>query len=398
MLLKWNCKREHEGADRRGDYVNSMVNPLKASVKLIQGRIDSSSLQFRLILGSATILILGLGSLVLWMDWEIKQFLIGTQQQNISLDSNRLLAILQNLKIVSLLLISIATIINILYVQRTLFPLQQVLQAMKNQTPALSLNPIRQAPREVRQLIDHWNHRLVYISEMQEQQKQFINGAAHELRTPLSLVYGYLQQAMRRNHNLADSQKEALAMAAAEAKRMTEVLQELLLLARADRGAIPFHLESLVLNELLVELTHPFEQRTICLEADAKPIEIKADRRYLTQVLSRLIDNAVRYAPVDEPIILKLNRREGWAVIQVCDSARADLSARGGGIPLAQQAQIFEPFYRVDPSRTRSTGGFGLGLSIVKALVESMGGSVTVRSIPDQGTTFTLTLPAQGAP
>jgi signal transduction histidine kinase len=376
-----------------------VVNPLKASVKVI--RESFSSLQFRLIFGSTTILILGLGSIVLWIDWEIKQLLIIAQQQNSTLDSTKLLAVLQSLKIASFLLISITTVISILYVRRTLFPLQQVLQAMKDQTPALSFNPIQQVPNEVRQLIDHWNHRLVYISELKEQQKQFINGAAHELRTPLSLVYGYLQQAMRRNHNLVDSQQEALAMAAAEAKRMTKVLQELLVLARADRGTLPFHLESLVLNELLADIagiTQPFEQRTIHLEADARPIEVKADRRYLMQVLSQLLDNAVRYSPVGEPIILKLNRREGWAVIQVCDSARANLSARGRGIPLAQQEHIFEPFYRVDPSRTRSTGGVGLGLSIVRALVESMGGAVTVQSKPDQGTTFTLTLPAQGDP
>jgi signal transduction histidine kinase len=379
--------------------VNSVVSPLKASVKVIQESF--SSLQFRLIFGSTTILILGLGSIALWMDWEIQQLLLDTQQLNSTLDSTKLVAALQNLKIVSLLLITTTTIISILYVRRTLFPLQQVLQEMKDQTPALSLNPIHRAPSEVRQLIDHWNHRLVYISEMKEQQKQFINGAAHELRTPLSLIYGYFQQAMRRDHNLVDSQKEALAMAAAEAKRMTEVLQELLLLARAERGLIPFRLETLVLNELLADIagmTHPFEQRTILFESGARPIEVNADRRYLIQVLGRLIDNAVRYSPVDEPIILKLNRREGWAVIQVCDSASADLSAQSCGIPSAQQAQIFEPFYRVDPSRTRSTGGVGLGLSIVRALIESMGGSVSVQSTPDQGTTFMLTLPALGDP
>ena len=379
--------------------MNSVVNPFKASVKGIQESF--SSLQFRLIFGSTTILILDLGSMALWMDWEIKKLLLDTQQLNSALDSTKLVAVLQSLKIVSLLLITITTIISILYVRRTLFPLQQVLQEMKDQTPALSLNPIHRAPSEVRQLIDYWNHRLVYISEMKEQQKQFINGAAHELRTPLSLIYGYLQQAMRRDHNLVDSQKEALAMAAAEAKRMTEVLQELLLLARVERGVIPFHLETLVLNELLVEvagMTHPFEQRTILFESDARPIEVNADRRYLIQVLGRLIDNAVRYSPVDEPIILKLNRREGWAVIQVCDNASADLSAQSCGIPSAQQARIFEPFYRVDPSRTRSTGGVGLGLSIVRALIESMGGSVSVQSKPDQGTTFTLTLPALGDP
>jgi signal transduction histidine kinase len=379
--------------------VNSVVNRLKTVVKMMSERVALSSLQSRLIFGNTTIFILGLGSVVLWLDWETKPLFMATQQQEMVLDSAKLLAILQSLKLVSLWSLMSVTLISILFIQYVLFPLCQVIQQMENPTNALSVNQINQAPCEVRQLIKQWNHQLVYISEMKEQQRQFIRGAAHELRTPLSLVYGYLQRAIERNQNLTDPQKESLTMAADEAERMTQVLQELLLLARADCGAVPFHLESLRLNDLLVEIAgmaEKFEHHAIRIEADAKPITVKADRRHLMQVLSRLLDNAVKYSPADTSIILKLNRCQDQAVIQVCDSGSADSSGRGQGIPRAQQARIFEPFYRVDPSRTRSTGGVGLGLSIVRALVESMGGSVTVQSKPAQGSTFTLTLPALG--
>ncbi len=379
--------------------MNSVVNRLKAAVKMMPERISLSSLQSRLIFGNTTIFILGLGSLVLWLDWETRPLFMATQQQEIVLDSAKLLAILQSLKLVSLLSLTTVTLISILFIQYVLFPLYQVIQQMQNPIHALSANPINRAPCEVRQLIERWNHQLVYVSEIKEQQKQFIGGAAHELRTPMSLVYGYLQRASRRNQNLTDDQQEALEMAAAEAKRMTQVLQELLILARADRGNMPLHPESLKLNDLLLEIAsmaEKFEQRTIRIEADATLITVKADRRHLVQVLNRLLDNAVRYSPADKPITLRLKCTDDKAIIQVCDSGGADLSVGGQGIPGAQQARIFEPFYRVDPSRTRSTGGVGLGLSIVRALVENMGGSVTVQSKPDQGSTFTLTLPALG--
>jgi signal transduction histidine kinase len=103
------------------------------------------------------------------------------------------------------------------------------------------------------------------------------------------------------------------------------------------------------------------------------------------QVLTQLIDNAAKYSDAIEPITLKLSQTDRWAVIQLCD--------KGCGIALADQRSIFEPFHRVDPSRARSTGGVGLGLSIVKSLVEGMEGQVTVQSTPGIGSTFSITLP-----
>lgn len=98
-----------------------------------------------------------------------------------------------------------------------------------------------------------------------------------------------------------------------------------------------------------------------------------------------LIDNAVKYSESDTPIIVKLNQLEDKAIIQVFD--------QGNGILLQQQAGIFERFYRVDESRSHATGGCGLGLSIVKTLLEGMGGSVSVESKLGEGSTFTISLP-----
>jgi hypothetical protein len=102
-------------------------------------------------------------------------------------------------------------------------------------------------------------------------------------------------------------------------------------------------------------------------------------------VLLNLINNAVKYSDANTPITVKLTQQGEEAIIQVCD--------QGYGIPLQHQSRIFERFYRVDEARTASTGGCGLGLSIVKTLVEGMGGSVSVRSRLGEGSVFTITLP-----
>jgi signal transduction histidine kinase len=104
------------------------------------------------------------------------------------------------------------------------------------------------------------------------------------------------------------------------------------------------------------------------------------------QVLINLLDNAIKYSPPGTPIQLKLSQHQERAIIQVID--------QGYGIPLPHQARIFERFYRVDESRNQTTGGCGLGLSIVKMLVEGMGGNISLESKLGYGSTFTISLPA----
>jgi len=105
-------------------------------------------------------------------------------------------------------------------------------------------------------------------------------------------------------------------------------------------------------------------------------------------VIDHLIQNAIRYSDRDTSIVIGLNQMNDSAIIQVGD--------RGDGIPQSQQALVFEPFHRIDPSRARVTGGTGLGLAIVKTLIEKMGGTISLDSHPGNGTVFTLTLPTLG--
>lgn len=307
--------------------------------------------------------------------------------QDISDEQTMFLAVVQGLGVTSLLILIAITGAIALYIQRSLQPLMQINQlAAKVSATDLGQAKLQcdRAPTEVRELARTYNMMLERLAAAWEQQEQFVSNVSHELRTPLTIVHGYLQSVLRRETNLTTIQRDALETAASEADRTIRLLQDLLDLARADSGHLHFHIEPIVLNALVAEvvgMARQYSNREIAIEATGEII-VLADRYRLKQVLLNLIDNAVKYSDSSQRIALKLDQLE-QARIQVCD--------RGVGIPLQQQARIFERFYRVDESR--STSGYGLGLSIVKTLVDGMGGCVTVSSRLGEGSVFTITLP-----
>ncbi|MGK7877890.1 MAG: sensor histidine kinase [Xenococcaceae cyanobacterium] len=312
--------------------------------------------------------------------------------QDITGDQTMFLSLMRSLSIASLLSIGVMTVAIAFYVERSLQPLQRISQLTEKisaeQLGEAHIN-LENAPSEVKELAQTFDQMLVRLSEAWEHQRQLVSNVSHELRTPLTIVSGYLQSTLRRGDNLTQSQREGLEIAASEAQRTIQLMQDLLDLARADSGHMHFQLEPLVLNELVEEvagMAKKYSDRRIDFQSIPHPIAVKADANRLKQVLLNLIDNAVKYSDSQQPITVKLDQQGEQAIIQVCD--------RGRGIPLKQQARIFERFYRVDEARGRATGGMGLGLSIVKTLVEGMGGSISVGSQLGQGSTFTVTFPA----
>ncbi|WP_392436146.1 sensor histidine kinase [Chlorogloeopsis fritschii PCC 9212] len=309
--------------------------------------------------------------------------------QDISREQLMFLASRRSMGIASFLVIIVITGAIAFYVQRSLQPLRQLSQMTvvisAQDLPQTQLH-LENAPKEVKELAQTFNMMLSRLSQSWEQERQFVSNVSHELRTPLTIVHGYLQSVLRRQHNLTEMQKEALATAASETEHTIRLLQDLLDLARADSGYLHFHIQPCMLNDLVTEIVGMAEQyseRVINIEA-SDIIQVKADRNRLKQVLLNLIDNAVKYSAPDTPIFINLSQQGQEAIIQVCD--------QGDGIPLQYQSRIFERFYRVDESRNHATGGTGLGLSIVKTLVEGMGGSVSVRSRLGEGSVFTVTL------
>jgi hypothetical protein len=131
-------------------------------------------------------------------------------------------------------------------------------------------------------------------------------------------------------------------------------------------------------------MSQQVSQRKIVVQLPPQLVEVETDRDRAKQVLINLIDNALKYSPETEPVTV--------AVIPAGEKVLIEVRDRGDGIALHHQTRIFERFYRVDEARTRS-GGTGLGLAIVKTLLEQMGGQITLRSQPNQGSTFIVTLP-----
>lgn len=291
------------------------------------------------------------------------------------------------------ILVTLLTMIAISHrIRRSLQPLQD----MSQMAGAISADDLREAklqlnhaPTEVKELAQTFNMMLSRLSDAWEQQRQFVSNISHELRTPLTVVLGYLQSLLRRSANFNDYQKEALETAASEADRTVRLLQDLLDLARADSGYMQYRLEPVVLNDLVqevIEMTEKFSDRTIQVKS-VETITAHVDHDRLKQVLINLTDNAVKYSSADQTIQVILKREAHQAVIHIRDY--------GVGIPLQDQSRVFERFYRVDEARARSTGGHGLGLAIAKTLVEGMGGTITVRSKPGEGSDFAIVLPIQ---
>ena len=308
-------------------------------------------------------------------------------------NANRLLLVrlIRNLGLVSAVSIAIMIAILTAYVRRSLTTLQvmcRLVEQVSAEHLQAELGQLSGAPHEVRYLARAYDRMLGRLSDSWEQQRQFVSNISHELRTPLTIVSGYLQSTLRRGENLSSMQKEALTTASEEADRTIQLLDDLLTLARADNGHMHFRLDWFDLEGLLgatVEMVSRVSNRQIDLDLGVRGAIVRADRDRLRQVLLNLLDNAMKYSPDDTPVTVRLTAVAGHAQIQVCD--------RGRGIPLLDQARIFERFYRVDEARARSTGGTGLGLSIVKTLIEGMGGSISVHSRPGKGSIFTVTLP-----
>ncbi len=318
--------------------------------------------------------------------------------QDITADQRKFVASVQSLALASTVAIILISLVLAWYVHRSLRPLYQ----MDLMTKAISVDDLREkrveihkAPSEIQELAGTFNHLLSRLSDAwshqqqaTERQRQFVSNVSHELRTPLTIVRGYLQSIQRRDDNLTEIQREALTVAMAEADLTIRLLQDLLCLARADDGNMPYHREMLILNDVVaevVDMAARFNHRQILLEADSPLIPVFADADRLQQVLVNLVENAIKYSEPVEPVTVKIEQHEDSAVIKVCD--------RGHGIPLKQQSRIFERFYRLDEARARSTGGCGLGLSLVKTFTEGMGGTVSVLSQQGEGSTFLVTLP-----
>jgi two-component system OmpR family sensor kinase len=225
----------------------------------------------------------------------------------------------------------------------------------------------------------------------EERMRQFMADASHELRTPLTSIRGYAELArMRRANGTADveSDVDTLNRIESEGTRMSRLVDDLLLLARTDRGAAP-QLEPVdtadLVSTAIEGVQAAFPQRRIEGAVDPE-VPLYGDYDQLLRVVRNLVTNAAVHTAPGGPIRVSAYREGGDSVLRVDDS--------GPGLPPDEAAQVFERFWRADKARTRARGGSGLGMSIVRSIVEAHGGTVRFDSSVRSGSTVTVRLPS----
>lgn len=239
---------------------------------------------------------------------------------------------------------------------------------------------------EIGDLTKAFNQTLARLENLFRTQQRFLADVSHELRTPLTTIQGNVD--LMRRMSMADPM--FLDDMQIELERMTRLVNDLLLLARADVGSLPMIREPVDLDTLLFEAFRQFANMAVRTEVDVVLGEVSqarvlGDRDRLKQLMIILVDNGVKYTPAGGKVRLSLSTAEDRAHVIITDT--------GAGIPEQDLPHIFDRFYRVDKARSRALGGSGLGLSIAKWIAESHRGNIHVTSIVGEGTTFYISLP-----
>lgn len=243
---------------------------------------------------------------------------------------------------------------------------------------------------ELKELAAAINGMLNRINSSYQAQVRFVSDASHELRTPISVIQGYVNLLYRWGKEDPTVMQEAINAIKAEAENMKDLIEQLLFLARSDNETINIQMDCFDSCELVDEIAKETQMidQSHDFEVDlTKPAYVNADRQLLKQAIRIFVDNGVKYTPSGKKIVLKVKKREDKVHIIIQDG--------GIGIDPKDLPYIFDRFYRSDESRARKTGGTGLGLSIAKWIIERHGGYIEVLSRVNIGTRFTIALDAK---
>ena len=224
-----------------------------------------------------------------------------------------------------------------------------------------------------------------------EQQRRFTADASHELKTPLTVIRGNASMALSAPQDV-ETYRQSLTEIDRSAQTMSHLVHDLLLLARSDGGQLGQKRIELLVREILERArggVTPGANAPITIRVEDSALSVMGNESELTRLFSNLLNNAVRYTPVDGQISVTARRQGAAITVYVQDT--------GIGIAPEHLAHLGERFYRVDASRARPSGGTGLGLSICKGIAEAHGGTLTFASAPGKGTAATVTLPAANA-
>jgi signal transduction histidine kinase len=242
---------------------------------------------------------------------------------------------------------------------------------------------------ELQSLGQTFNEMVANLRQSDETKKAFIADVTHELRTPLTVIKGTIETLEDGALDDLEGRSSLLSSMMRETDRLIRMVNELLVLTRADAGSLPLNIQNLDLTELAQirceSMRHMAAQQKIELQVQGESQIISADPDRLSQVFDNLLANAIRHAPQNSAVVVNIQPKTNGVECSVSDS--------GPGIPERHLPLIFDRFYRVESSRDRLSGGTGLGLAIARALITAHGGNIFAASMEGKGTTVTFWLP-----
>jgi len=301
----------------------------------------------------------------------------------------------RNLRFSLLFLLPLTVIVTgltgIFLVQLTLRPVNQMIETI-HQITAENLKLRLKMPGtkdEIEALAQTFNEMITRLDEAFTSQRQFMEDISHELKTPLSVLKGELEVTLKRIRSTHEYET-TLHSSLEEVNHLAGMVESLLTLARFDAKTTTLQAQKLDLNVLVKEAVEAIQvlavQKNIDLQYNsAHSVEIVADKNQLKRLVLNILDNAIKYTPEAGNIFVDLRQQK--------DSVNIEITDTGIGIPESELPYIFDRFYRVDKSR--SSVGFGLGLSIAKSIAMAHGGNIFARANHPQGTVFTISLPVK---
>jgi signal transduction histidine kinase len=230
------------------------------------------------------------------------------------------------------------------------------------------------------------------VSELSQLKANFVSNISHELRTPLTHIKGYVELLVTESLGaLTEEQRHALHVSQQSTSRLETLIEDLILFSLASRGELSIYHENIdvrrLVNLAIKSSTSKAEERSVSLNVivDEDVPHVQADGQKISWVLNQLLDNGIKFTPSGGRVVVTV-KREGanLVIVSVTDT--------GIGIPSDRLNDIFEPFHQLDGSSTRRYGGTGLGLSLVRQIIEAHGSMIEVQSIEGRGSTFKFPL------
>ena len=273
---------------------------------------------------------------------------------------------------------------------RALKPLMQLAQQAEkvNQDSIATTRLDEDTVQEFQQLSRSVNQMLDRLAQSFDLQRQFAGNAAHELRTPLAILQTKLELFAEEHPDMDAPTGELVASLREQINRLTALVRTLLEMSNLQSVSRTDCIDlAPLVEEILADLTPLAQQKNITLQEDCEDLQMTGSDALIYRLVFNLVENGIKYNRPGGSVQVSLHPQAGHAVLRIADT--------GGGIPPEYRDSIFQPFFRVDRSRSREMGGVGLGLALVREIAVLHGGSVTVEDSSVHGTTFAVSLPLE---